>query len=118
MATKTSPKKTNDELRIWFIIAYVLSIFSGIVVLFLKGSEDQRLKMHSVQAILLGLLMIGIAIVFGILSYAVSILSLLGALINAFLWLYGIYVGFKAHEDIDIVIPEITAYAKRYSGTK
>lgn len=112
MATKSDGKggKGNEDTRSWYIIAYVLTIITGIVVLLFKGDEDKRLKMHAMQAIFLGIVMIIIGFIFGL------FLGIVASLINLLIWLYGLYVGFEAYNGRDVEIPVLTDYAKRYSG--
>lgn len=68
------------------------------------------------QAIFLGILMIIVSIVFTVISFGLFFIGTLGTLLNLFIWLYGLYVGFEAYNGNDITIPVITDYAKRYSG--
>ncbi len=108
----------DQDDNAWYIIAYVIPIVTGIVVLFLKGGKNNRLKLHSMQSILLGILWIVVAIIFNIISIIIFFFWIISTLLLLFIWLYGLYVGFKAYEGIDIVIPTITEYAKRYSNYK
>jgi uncharacterized membrane protein len=106
---------TKSDNKVWYIIAYLIPFcVTGIIVLFLKGEEDKRLKLHAMQSIFLGILMIVISVVFNLIS--LGLLSVLVTLVNLYIWLYGLYVGFEASNDRDVVIPKITEYAKRYSG--
>ncbi|MGI0100555.1 MAG: DUF4870 domain-containing protein [Candidatus Micrarchaeaceae archaeon] len=119
MATEPESKtpKGVDESKAWFIAAYVIPyMISGIIVLFLKGEEDKRLKFHAMQSIFLGILMIVVSIVFDILSLGIFLIGTLGIILIVFLWLYGLYIGFEAYNGKDIAMPMITDYARRYSG--
>jgi len=100
----------NDNA--FFIIAYVLEIVTGIIVLLIKSDDDKRLKLHSFQAIFLGIIAIVIAVLFGL----IPLIGLAGNVIGLLIWLYGLYIGLEAYRGNDIVIPYITEYAKRYSG--
>jgi len=112
MAVKKDAKETTKpENRVYFIIAYVLSIITGIFVLLVKGNEDKRLQMHAFQAVFLGIIMIVVAVFFG-----VFFIGFIGGLLNLLIWLYGMYVGIEGYIGRDVVIPGITEYAKRYSG--
>jgi uncharacterized membrane protein len=116
MATKADNKGTqNTDDRVWFIIAYVLTIITGILTLIVKGETDKRLKLHAMQAIFLGIAMIIVAIVFDLLFF-IGFFGIIGSLINLLLWLYGLYVGFEAYNGRDVEIPVISDYARRYSG--
>ncbi|MGD0728885.1 MAG: hypothetical protein ABR981_02310 [Candidatus Micrarchaeaceae archaeon] len=109
--TSTSNPKPKEDLQIYFIISYVLLLITGIIVLLVKGEEDKRLKMHSIQAILLGIVFIAIWIIFGWVAFGI-----IADVLNFLLWLYALYVGFEAAAGTDIEIPVITKYAKRYAN--
>ena len=97
-------KAKSKEKNLVYIFNYLFSWLSGIVVYITVGQKDKRLKFHSVQAIMLGLVMF-------VLAY-VPILNLVGVL----LWIYGLVIGFVAYDEgRDIEIPIIGEYAKRYS---
>jgi uncharacterized membrane protein len=107
----------NADDRIWYIIAYLIPyMISGIVVLFLKGESNKRLRLHAMQSIFLGILMIILWIVFTFITF--GFFYIIGALLSLFVWLYGLYVGFEAYNGRDVTIPTITEYAKRYSGSE
>jgi len=110
--TSVSDQSKSMDDKAFFIIAYVLEIITGIIVLLLKGNEDKRLKLHSFQAIFLGIVAIVIAVLLG----WIPIIGIIADVLGLFIWLYGLYVGFQAYNGNDIVIPYITEYAKRYSG--
>jgi uncharacterized membrane protein len=112
MATKSDGKgvKINEDTNAWYILAYIIPLITGIIVLVLKGEGDNRLKMHAMQSIFLGIIIFVVAIVFG------WILGIIASLINLLLWLYGLYVGFEAYNGRDITIPVLTDFAKQYSG--
>lgn len=113
MAKKTSQPDNN----VWFIIAYIIPLITGILVLLINGDKNKRLKLHAIQAIFLGIAIIVVSIIFGLLALvSFGLLGVLGTLIELILWLYGIYVGFEAYNGKDVPIPTITDYAKRYSG--
>lgn len=110
MATK------NDD-KPWYIIAYVIPIVTGVIVLFLKGESDKRLKLHAMQSIMLGIFWVVVSIVFSVINAFIFLFSIFTSLLLLFIWLYGLYVGLEAYNGRDMVIPKITEYAKRYSGT-
>jgi uncharacterized membrane protein len=69
------------------------------------------MKFHSMQAILLGVVSIIIAVIFGLISF-----GLVSGIINLLIWVYGLYVGLEAYSGNDVTIPLITDYARKYSG--
>ncbi len=75
-------------------------------------SFGTTVKLHSFQAIFLGIVAIIVAVLFD----WIPVIGLLGSLLGLLIWLYGLYVGFEAYNGRDVVIPYITEYAKRYSG--
>lgn len=114
MPDKPAKPDRSDSIddSAFFIIAYVLEIVTGIIVLLIKADDDKRLKLHSFQAIFLGI----VAIVVWVLLGWIPIIGILGDAIGLLIWLYGLYVGFEAYRGNDIIIPYITEYAKRYSS--
>lgn len=107
---------TKEDNAPWFIIAYVIPIVTGIIVLLLKGEDDKRLKLHSIQAILLGVLLIILSIVFSVVDIFIFLFSIFTSLLLLFVWLYGLYAGLEAYRGRDIVMPKITELAREYSG--
>jgi uncharacterized membrane protein len=102
----------KESLRSYFILAYILTLVTGIAVLILGGESDWRLKLHAFQAIFLGIVMVVVGIVFGLIPFFGGI----GIVINVLIWLFGIYVGLHAYKGNDIEIPLITYYARQYAG--
>lgn len=106
MAKSTQIENKEDKKNVIYILTYFFGWLSGIIVYFLYGKENSRLKANAIQAILLSLTSIILAI----------IISPIGLLINIFMWIYGLYVGVKAYNMEDVSIPFISDYAKRHSG--
>lgn len=98
MAT-TASKKSADFT---YIVIYLLEWLTGIIFFLISGN-DNRKKLHSIQAILLGI--VGIVLAF------IPIIGLVGILV----WLYGIYIGYMASQGTDVAIPAITDFAKTYA---
>lgn len=96
--------KEKSDKEIIYVLNYLVLFLSGILVYVTEGQRNKRAKFHALQAIFLGV------IVF-LLSYFpfVNIIALV-------LWIYGIYIGVRAYDGIDMSIPVIGDYAKRYSG--
>jgi len=113
MATRSKNQPHEMDQDAFFIIAYIIPLLTGIIVLLLKGNESQRLKLHSMQAILIGVVFV-ILWVLGFIPFIGFLLWIIGFL----LWLYGLYVGLKAYGGTDINMPVITDYAKQFSGYK
>ncbi len=88
-----------------YLIVYLLEWLTGIIYFFTRGGADKRMKKHSLQAIMLGV----IAIVAGLLSFIPFMWAL-----SLFIWLFGLYIGYEASIGNDVVIPVITDMAARY----
>jgi uncharacterized membrane protein len=92
-------KKSSDFT---YILIYFFTWLSGIIFFFISGS-DKRKKQHSIQAIVLGI----VAIIIALIPF-IGVLTLL-------VWIYGLYIGYKASTNSDVSIPYITDFAKKYS---
>lgn len=108
----------NNENSIMYVVAYLIPILTGIFV-YITSDKDKRLKFHAIQAIILGIVMLVVDIVF----YIIAILLLplfpilyVGDIIDIFLWIYGLYVGYKGSLGTDINIPYIGDYAADMAG--
>lgn len=88
-----------------YILIYFFEWISGVIAYFTAGKNDKRIKIHSLQAILLG-----------VIAIILSFIPIIGAVIAFIIWLYGLYVGYKAYTGIDIVIPGITGYVRNKVG--
>ncbi len=89
-----------------FIFAYLFEWLSGIIV-YVLAEGNKREKLHAMQAIVLGVCAIAVSIIFG---FTVPVL---GALLGLLIWVYGLYVGFKAYNGVDVEIPIITDFVKK-----
>jgi len=91
-------KQENDFT---YILIYLLLWLTGIVFFVISGN-DKRKKMHSIQAIVLG-----------VIANVLAIIPWLG-LIGLLIWLYGLYIGYAASVNREQSIPYITDFAKKY----
>ncbi|MFG1518992.1 MAG: hypothetical protein AAE977_00750 [Thermoplasmataceae archaeon] len=96
--------------RIMYIFAYLLTWVSGIIVYILYADRDRNLKFHAVQAILLGLVITVISILSFFLFFPVSIIA---NLFTFLLYIYGLYVGYKAYTGVNVIMPVIGDIAKQ-----
>lgn len=94
------------------LVAYIFHWLTGLIVYFVAGKENDEVRFHAVQAILLGIAMMvlwilgAITLIGWIITYPLSLL----------LWLYGIYVGYTAYSKGErMLIPFIGQYAVKYS---
>ena len=95
----------DEQRSVIFILTYLFGWISGVIVYFVKGKSDLRVKAHSIQAIILGL----ISAIFTVLG--IGIISLI-------IWLYGMYLGIKAYYGPDSKIPYISDYAWASSSSE
>jgi len=98
MAEKQKQRQVNDFT---YIAIYFLTFITGIIF-YLISKDDKRKRQHSIQAIILGAIMV----VIGFIPYL--------NLVNILIWLYGLYIGYKASVNEDADIPYITDFAKKY----
>jgi len=98
MAVKQKQRQVNDFT---YIAIYFLTFITGIIF-YLISKDDKRKRQHSIQAIILGAIMV----VIGFIPYL--------NLVNILIWLYGLYIGYKASVNEDADIPYITNFAKKY----
>jgi len=98
MAEKQKQRQVNDFT---YIAIYFLTFITGIIF-YLISKDDKRKRQHSIQAIILGAIMV----VIGFIPYL--------NLVNILIWLYGLYIGYKASVNEDADIPYITNFAKKY----
>lgn len=102
---KTYGAQVNEDKNPLFIVAYFFTIFSG-AILFVIAKENKRLQFHAMQSIYLGIISFIVGILIGILAG-----SSLSSFIVAVLWIYGVYLGFKAYDGEDLHIPFIGEYS-------
>lgn len=106
MSINTNTKK--EEQNSTYILTYLFSWLSGLVVYFTAAKKNTRMKKHAIQAMLLGLIAIIVSIVLGI-------IPILSSFIILIIWIYGIYVGIKAYSGTDVSIPGLTQYAEKHA---
>ena len=127
-AQQTAPGNNN----IMFLFAYFLTFLSGIIV-FIISSTDKRLKTHGMQALILGVVIVILAIISDVIvgltvaasaltpySYnpaAFGIASIVGGvfgLVEFLIWVYGMYVGYQAYNGKDMEIPVVSNLARSF----
>ena len=97
-------KKGARKNGIAYIFSYLLTWLSGLIVYFTLGQKDRAIKFHAAQAIILGAA-----------TFVLSFVPVVGWVISAVLWLYGLYVGWKGSQGHDMEMPVIGEYAGRLS---
>jgi len=100
------PAKTEVDVRTLSFVAYVLGWLTGLIV-FLLAKDNEELKFHGIQAILLNVATI-------IVGFALT-LVLIGFIVFPLGWLYGIYIGYKAYNGERVLVPVLGEYAERFA---
>lgn len=113
-------EKKNEIL---FVIAYVFGLITGIIVYIMSNEEPDpakksRLKMHGLQALILFIILIIVSIIFSVAAFIPFIhwMVYIGDVINVLIWLYGMYVGYKAYLGTDLKVPMVTEFVRKHTG--
>lgn len=110
-------EKAGSDDKIWFIIAYLVPILTGIITYVLYASKDKQLKFHAVQSILYGIaIVVGyyvLVVIFFVLFFMIPATLFIPNLLILLAWLYGLYVGYKAFNGTTVMIPGVGEMAKK-----
>jgi uncharacterized membrane protein len=105
MADKSANTAKGSDESILYLVTYLLTWLTGILIFITAGQKNKRLKFHAVQAIIVGIII-----------FILGWIPFIGWLIAVVLWLYGMYVGYQAgYQGKDILMPVIGDFAKKYS---
>lgn len=105
MATaKRQAKPKEREQSLLFIVAYVLTWITGIIVLVMAKPSEKRLRFNALQSVFLGIVI-----------FVLWFIPVIGGVISFVLWIIGIIAGVRAYNGEDVVLPVIGDYAKRHS---
>ncbi|MCL4314737.1 MAG: hypothetical protein M1454_03325 [Candidatus Thermoplasmatota archaeon] len=99
----------NSDDKILYIFAYLLTWLSGIIVLFLNQGKNRNLRFHALQAFVLG---VAITIISFFSIFSPFPLNIFVDLFAFLLWLYGVFVGYRAYNGVNIKIPVIGEIAE------
>ncbi|MDE1866044.1 MAG: hypothetical protein KGH94_05415 [Candidatus Micrarchaeota archaeon] len=104
--TNAAAAKTASGGQLIYLITYLLTWLTGIIVFVTEGQKNKRAKFHAIQAILLGVVI-----------FILAWIPFVGWLIGVLLWLYGLYIGYQAgYQGKDIEFPVIGGFAKSSSA--
>lgn len=95
-------KKSSDEGNWIYIAIYFFGILGGIIG-YVIANDNKKMKFHAMQAILLWV----IAIVLGF--------TIILSLLDPFIWLYGLYIGYKEYTGETVRIPYLADFADKYA---
>ncbi len=94
----------TDDDKLWSLLAFVFTPLISIVLMFMDDKKDRPfIKANSMQALILGIANI-------VLSMTIS--PFLCGLPSLALWLYCVYLGFKAYGGEIADIPVVSNFAK------
>lgn len=102
-----SKSQATQNNNIFYLLAYIFTIVSGVVLYLFFAKDDKKLKLHSEQSIILGVIIIVLGAILFLVPYIAGIAEIL-------VWLYGIYVGVMAYGGTDVNIPYITDFVKQH----
>lgn len=104
MSEQFAPEITSDD-KLWSLLAYVLSPIVPIIILLMEDKKNRPfIRYHNVQALLLGIVTILLAIVLGWTVFLSCIPFLL--------WILMVYWGIRAYQGQYVVIPVVTNFVK------
>lgn len=87
---------TSDD-KLWALLAYIFSPLVPIIIILMEDKKNRPfLKAHNAQALILGIITV--------------ITS--GFCIGLLVWIYQIYLGFKAYQGEYVNVPVITDFVK------
>jgi len=102
MSEQFAPEITSDD-KLWSLLAYVLSPIVPIIILLMEDKKNRPfIRYHNVQALLLGIVTILLAIVLGWTVFLSCIPFLL--------WILMVYWGIRAYQGQYVVIPVVTNF--------
>ncbi|MBT3239311.1 MAG: DUF4870 domain-containing protein [Chloroflexi bacterium] len=102
MTEETGMEVTQDD-KLWAALSYVFSPIVPIILMLMEGKKDRPyIKKHYVQALVYG------AILF-VITFVTSFV-LIGVCIGFGGWFYQLYLGYKAYQGEEVVIPFISDF--------
>ncbi len=104
MSEQFAPDITSDD-KLWSLLAYVLSPVVPIIILLMEDKKNRPfIRYHNIQALILGIITILLAIVLGWTVFLSCIPFLL--------WVLMVYWGIKAYQGEYVIIPVVTNFVK------
>ncbi|MCX6775620.1 MAG: hypothetical protein NT130_02110 [Candidatus Micrarchaeota archaeon] len=94
-------KKPTDDKGLLYVLIYFFTWLTGIIFYIIE-KDNKKVRFHALQAIFLGVIMM-------VLGFTI-ILSIL----DIFLWLYGLYIGYKESQGETVRVPYLADFADKY----
>jgi uncharacterized membrane protein len=94
----TAPSDVTSDDKLWAALCYAIPVVGPIIVMLMQDKKDRPfLKYHTVQALIIGIL--------------VWVLS--AVLCGVILWFVALFWAYKAYQGEYVVIPVITDFVKK-----
>jgi uncharacterized membrane protein len=104
MSAQVSPDATSDD-KLWSLLSYIFSPLIPIIVLLMEDKKSRPfIKYHAVQALVLGVVELVIAIFLG--------WTVILACVPLLIFIYLIYLGIQAYQGKMVVVPVVTNFVK------
>ncbi len=98
----------TDDDKLWAALAYILTPLVPIIILLMEDKKERPfIKAHNMQALVLGLISMGVAVLLGWLVFPLCL--------NMAIFIYAIFLGIKAYQGEYVTIPVITDLVKGQS---
>jgi len=94
-------KKPTDDKGWLYVLIYFFTWLTGIIF-YLIEKDNKKVRFHALQAIFLGVIMM-------VLGF-----TLILSILDIFLWLYGLYIGYKESQGETVRIPYLADFADKY----
>lgn len=108
----TEPVAGEDKILL--LLAYPIWIIVGLIIIFSEKKKNPFLAYNGYQSIFLGIALLIIGFVLQIVLSMTIVLIVLMPLVGLGLWIYQWYLGFKAMQGENIVLPYITDWTKKF----
>jgi uncharacterized membrane protein len=114
----------NNDSKLYGALAYSLSFFTGILMLFIKP-EDKFVKFHALQSILLGIVAIVLSIVLSIVTGILWFIPIIGWLLNLIVYsvlmlgslILWLFLMWKAYQGEKWMVPVVGEQAEKMVET-
>ncbi|MCX6776496.1 MAG: hypothetical protein NTY73_00780 [Candidatus Micrarchaeota archaeon] len=94
-------KKSTEDKGLLYVLIYFFTWLTGIIFYIIE-KDNKKVRFHALQAILLGIVMM-------VLSF-----TLILSIVSIFLWLYGLYIGYKESKGETVRVPYLADFADKY----
>lgn len=104
MSAQVSPDATSDD-KLWSLLSYIFSPLIPIIVLLMEDKKSRPfIKYHAVQALVLGVVELVIAVFLG--------WTVILACVPLLIFIYLIYLGIQAYQGKMVTVPVVTNFVK------